>query len=247
MASGVDHYDVYRDGCEGQRLGDPAEVGPYGWSDVAGQSTSPASGSHSYSYTVIATDVAGNASSALRRARDPDGYAPCLQRLALRPACRRSRRPRPSPSRRPPTQAGSWRPVSITTTSTATARRSTSRPIPAGGPYAWSDVEGRRRRTRLRCAPYRTPLSPSTSPVTRPRSRRRNAITIDPALSAPTSVTASRRRRIRLPQLSWVAPPTRCALHLHHYQSIATEPARLGVVIGATTFTDTTPNLLDGS
>ena len=63
VASGVDHYDVYRDGSKVNVSAIPAG-GPYGWSDVAGQSTSPASGSHNYSYTVIATDVAGNPSSA---------------------------------------------------------------------------------------------------------------------------------------------------------------------------------------
>ena len=63
LASGVDHYDVYRDGAKVNVSAIPAG-GPYVWSDVAGQSTSPASGSHNYSYTVIATDVAGNPSSA---------------------------------------------------------------------------------------------------------------------------------------------------------------------------------------
>ena len=62
VASGVDHYDVYRDGVKVNVSAIP-EVGPHGWSDVAGQSTSPASGSHSYSYTVVAIDAAGNASA----------------------------------------------------------------------------------------------------------------------------------------------------------------------------------------
>ena len=62
VASGVDHYDVYRDGSKVNVSAIPAG-GPYAWSDVAGQSTSPASGSHSYAYTVVATDAAGNPSA----------------------------------------------------------------------------------------------------------------------------------------------------------------------------------------
>ncbi len=62
VASGVNHYDVYRDGSKVNVSAIPAG-GPYGWNDVAGQSTSPASGSHNYAYTVVATDAAANQSA----------------------------------------------------------------------------------------------------------------------------------------------------------------------------------------
>jgi fibronectin type 3 domain-containing protein len=63
VASGVDHYDVYRDGLQVNAA--PivhAGAGPYTWSDVAGTSTNPASGTSTYFYRVLAVDKAGNAS-----------------------------------------------------------------------------------------------------------------------------------------------------------------------------------------
>jgi fibronectin type 3 domain-containing protein len=63
VASGVDHYDVYRDGAQVNSA--PIAhtgAGPYTWSDAAGSSTSPASGIASFSYRVLAVDKSGNAS-----------------------------------------------------------------------------------------------------------------------------------------------------------------------------------------
>jgi hypothetical protein len=64
VASGVDHYDVYRDGVQvnAAPIVD-AGAGSYTWSDVAGSSTNPASGTHTYSYQVLAVDKAGNVSA----------------------------------------------------------------------------------------------------------------------------------------------------------------------------------------
>jgi hypothetical protein len=65
VQSGVDHYDVYRGGVK-VNVAAILHTGAalYSWSDVAGQSTAPASGTQSYSYTVKAVDVAGNVSVA---------------------------------------------------------------------------------------------------------------------------------------------------------------------------------------
>jgi hypothetical protein len=65
VQSGVDHYDVYRDGVKVNAAPIPdAGAGPYTWSDVAGQSLNVPSGTppHTYSYTVRAIDGAGNQS-----------------------------------------------------------------------------------------------------------------------------------------------------------------------------------------
>src|SRR4029079_5987357 len=45
LASGIHHYDVYRDGSKVNVAAIPAG-GPYAWSDVAGESTRPPAGSH---------------------------------------------------------------------------------------------------------------------------------------------------------------------------------------------------------
>ena len=62
FASGIDHYDVYRDGSKVNTTAIPA-AGPYSWSDTAGSSNSPAVTSGTYTYTVVAVDIAGNASA----------------------------------------------------------------------------------------------------------------------------------------------------------------------------------------
>src|SRR4029077_12782757 len=63
FASGIDHYDVYRDGSKVNSTAIPA-AGPYSWSDTASSSNSPAVTSGTYTYTVVAVDNAGNASAA---------------------------------------------------------------------------------------------------------------------------------------------------------------------------------------
>ena len=67
VQSGVNHYDVYRDGVKVNAA--PIAVGtggPYNWSDAAGQSLNLPSGTppHTYSYTVKAVDGSGNVSVA---------------------------------------------------------------------------------------------------------------------------------------------------------------------------------------
>ncbi|MDP9255083.1 MAG: Ig-like domain-containing protein [Actinomycetota bacterium] len=67
VQSGLDHYDVYRDGVKVNAAPIPVGIGgPYTWSDVAGQSLSLPSGNppHAYSYRVKAVDAAGNSSVA---------------------------------------------------------------------------------------------------------------------------------------------------------------------------------------
>ena len=64
VASGVAHYDVYRNTDLTPINVDPIPAGgPYTWSDVAGQSVSPATGTQTYSYSVLAVDAAGNPSA----------------------------------------------------------------------------------------------------------------------------------------------------------------------------------------
>ena len=62
-ASGVDHYDVLRDNLK-VNASAITGAGPFTWTDNAVQSLDPASGSHGYSYTVVAVDAAGNQSAA---------------------------------------------------------------------------------------------------------------------------------------------------------------------------------------
>ena len=66
MQSGVDHYDVYRDGVKvnAAPIAD-AGAGPYTWSDVAGQSTQPPTlGQNTTPTPCVAVDAAGNVSAA---------------------------------------------------------------------------------------------------------------------------------------------------------------------------------------
>ena len=127
VSSGVDHYDVYRDGSKVNQTAIPA-AGPLTWTDNASQSSSPVSGSGSYAYTVVAVDAAGNPSAHRPRARSRSTRMPRIPR-------RRRAVPRPWPrrlrSRSPRRSIRRWAVcprVSITTTSTATGvrQRSTS-------------------------------------------------------------------------------------------------------------------------
>ena len=136
----VDHYDVYRDGSKVNVSAIPAG-GPYAWNDVAGQSTSPASGSHSYAYTVVAIDDA-TIQSAPSPARTilMDTVAPAT------PA---------APTGATPVNAGPT--ITVTTTTDpggvvasgvdhydvyCDGTKVNASAIPAGGPYVWSDVVG---------------------------------------------------------------------------------------------------------
>ena len=61
--SGIGHYDIFRNGGVTPINVTPIPAGgPYTWSDVQGQSTTPASGTNTYAYTVAAVDLAGNVS-----------------------------------------------------------------------------------------------------------------------------------------------------------------------------------------
>ena len=140
VASGVDHYDVYRDGSKVNVSAIPAG-GPYAWNDVAGQSTSPASGSHSYAYTVVAIDAATNQSApSPARTILMDTVAPAT------PA---------APTGATPVNAGPT--ITVTTTTDPggvvasgvdhydvyrDGTKVNASAIPAGGPYVWSDVAG---------------------------------------------------------------------------------------------------------
>ena len=64
FASGIDHYDVFRAGIPTPINASPIPAaGPYTWSDVTGSSNSPAVTAGTYTYTVVAVDLAGNASA----------------------------------------------------------------------------------------------------------------------------------------------------------------------------------------
>ena len=172
VASGVDHYDVYRDGSKVNVSAIPAG-GPYAWNDVAGQSTSPASGSHSYAYTVVAIDAGHESVRALARAHDPDGYgracdSGCSDRRDASECGADDHRHDDHGSGRSRGLA-----VSIITTSTATARRSTSpRFLRAARMYGVTWRVSRRIRRRARTAtpiPCSQSTRPATSPLPRPR------------------------------------------------------------------------------
>ncbi|HET6174259.1 MAG TPA: hypothetical protein VFD90_16730 [Gaiellales bacterium] len=140
LASGVDHYDVYRDGSKVNVSAIPAG-GPYGWSDVGGQSSTPASGSHSYAYTVVAVDVAGNPSAqSPARTILMDTAAPTTP---------------VAPSGTSPVSAGPAITIAPTTDPGGVLASGVDHydvyrdgskvnvsAIPAGGPYTWSDVAG---------------------------------------------------------------------------------------------------------
>ena len=62
-ASGIDHYDVYRNsGLTPINAAPIPAGGPYTWSDAGAASTSPALTQGTYTYRVVAVDVAGNQS-----------------------------------------------------------------------------------------------------------------------------------------------------------------------------------------
>ena len=246
VASGVDHYDVYRDGVKVNVSAIP-EVGPHGWSDVAGQSTSPASGSHSYSYTVVAIDAAGNASAqSAARVILMDSAAPTT------PA---------APTGLSPVSAAPT--ITVTTTTDPggglasgvdhyDVYRDGSKvnvsAIPAGGPYAWSDVAGQSSTPASGAHAYLYTVVAVDAAGNPSAQSPSHTIVLDPgAVSAPTSVTAVATPTSQAPQVSWGAP-TGALFTVHHYNVYRDGAGTpVGVVIGATTFTDTTPNLLDGS
>jgi hypothetical protein len=143
VSSGVDHYDVYREGSKVNKTAIPA-AGPLTWTDNASQSSNPVSGSGSYSYTVVAVDVAGNASDpSPGRTIALDADAPNL------PAAPTGTSP-----------VGSAPSITVTPTidptvggvSTGVDHYDVYRngsptkinvsPIPAGGSLTWSDVTG---------------------------------------------------------------------------------------------------------
>ena len=248
VASGVDHYDVYRDGVKVNVSAIP-EVGPHGWSDVAGQSTSPASGSHSYSYTVVAIDAAGNASAqSAARVILMDSAAPTT------PA---------APTGLSPVSAAPT--ITVTTTTDPggglasgvdhydvyrDGSKVNASAIPAGGPYAWSDVAGQSSTPASGAHAYLYTVvavdaaGNSVRAVAVAHDRARPAALSPPRpRSQPLATPTSQR-----PQVSWVAPAGAALHRATTTTSIATEPARRSESSSrATTFTDTTPSLLDGS
>ena len=215
---------------------------------MAGQSTSPGLGLAQLLLHRDRRRRGRESVLAVARARDLDGHRGAHDARRLRPACRPSRLPRPSPSRRPPIRAAAWPPVSITTTSTGMARRSTSRRFRRAARTRGVTSQGSPRPRRPARTPTSTRWSPWMRPAIRPRSRRAHTIVLDPgAVSAPTSVTAAATPTNQAPQVSWGAP-TGALFIVHHYNVYRDGAGTpVGVVIGATTFTDTTPNLVDGS
>ena len=120
------------------------------WSDEAGQSTSPASGSRNYAYTVVAVDAAGNPSSpSAARTIAMDSVRPTTPAAPTRHhaggiGADDHRHDDDDPG-------GAVSPVSITTTSTATESDKVNvSAIAAGGPLSWSDVAGQSTTSRLR-------------------------------------------------------------------------------------------------
>ena len=226
VASGVDHYDVYRDGVKVNVSAIP-EVGPHGWSDVAGQSTSPASGSHSYSYTVVAIDAAGNASAqSAARVILMDSAAPTT------PA---------APTGLSPVSAAPT--ITVTTTTDPggglasgvdhyDVYRDGSKvnvsAIPAGGPYAWSDVAGQSSTPASGAHAYLYTVVAVDAAGNPSAQSPSHTIVLDPgAVSAPTSVTAVATPTSQAPQVSWGAP-TRCALHRAPLQRLSRRSRHAG-------------------
>ena len=180
MASGVDHYDVYRDG-RGSTSRPSPKWRPHGWSDVAGSRRARRR---------VRTAIPRSWSQSTRPGMRPRSAAAILMDSAA-PTSRGSTGL--SPVSAAPTitvttttdQAEAWRPVSITTTSTGTARRSTFGD-PRGRPVRLNvtsqDVDAGIRCARLHC----TPSSPSMLPVIRPRRRRLTVLVDRGAVVAPT-------------------------------------------------------------
>jgi hypothetical protein len=247
VASGVDHYDVYRDGSKVNVSAIP-ELGPHGWSDVAGQSTSPASGSHSYSYTVVAIDAAGNQSAqSVARVILMDSAAPTTPG---------------APTGLSPVSAAPT--ITVTTTTDPggvlasgvdhyDVYRDGSKvnvsAIPALGPLAWSDVAGQSSTPASGSHAYLYTVVAVDVAGNQSVQSLPHTIVLDPgALSAPTSVTALATPTSQFPQVSWGAPPGALFAvdHYNVYRDGGGTP--VGVVAApATTFTDSTPNMLDGS
>ena len=252
VASGVNHYDVYRNGTKVNTGAALTGAGPFTWTDTAGQSSAPASGSHSYSYTVVAVDAAGNASAAsAARVILLDSTAPTT--IAAAPTGLTSVS---APS--PITFAGTTDPL-VTGVSSGVdhydvfrdAVKVNAAPIPdtGAGSYTYTDAGA---------ASLNPPSGPANTYVYTVKAvdaagnvsaaSPSISVFLDPAaVSAPTGVTALASPTSQLPQISWTAPATP-GFTIHHYnvyRAGVTTP--VGVVNApATTFTETA-GLADGS
>jgi hypothetical protein len=250
VSSGVTRYDVYRNGVKVNSSAITG-VGPYIWTDTAGQSSPPASGSHSYSYTVVAVDAAGNASTA----------SPA--RVILLDSTP------PAPIASAPTGLTS---VSAAPTITFNA---TTDPVVTGVSSLVHHYDVLRDGVQVNASPIletgaptytfsdagAASLNPPSGPAdtydytVRAVDTAGNASTASPAISiyldptaasAPSSVTALASLTTQRPQFSWVAPVTLPAFTLHHYK-IYRAGSFVQDVTGSTTFTDTSGGLADGS
>ena len=248
VASGVDHYNVYRGGVK-VNSAPITGAGPYAWSDVAGQSSNPASGSHNYSYTVRAVDAAGNASvDSPARAILLDSTAPTA--IAAAPTGLTSVSAAPTI-----TFDGTTDPLVNGVASLVNhydihrnGTKVNAAPIPHTGAqsYTWSDA-GAASLTpptgpaswsyTVRAVDFAGNISTASPPL---------AIFLDPsAASAPSSMAALATPTTQRPEISWVAPAAP-GFTVHHYK-VYRGGSWVQDVSGSTTFTDNGVGLADGS
>ncbi len=221
VSTGVDHYDVYRNGSPTPTGPQVPAGGPFTWSDTG------AVASGTYSYTVVAVDAVGNAS-----AHSPAGSIVFDVTAPSTPG---------TPTGLSPVAAAPT--INFTSSTDANSgvdhydvyRNGSPTPtgpqVPAGGPFTWSDTAV--------VAPGTYSYTVVAVDAVGNASAHSPAGTIDvnPALSAPTSVTALATPTTQRPQISWVAPAAP-GFPIHHYK-IYRNGQPLSDVSG-TTFTDNT-------
>ena len=243
VSSGINHYDVYRGGVKVNNAVITG-AGPFTWHDNVSESSSPASGSHAYSYTVVAVDNVGNQSTSTARVINLDGAPP------LKPAT-------PVGA----TLVSSDPSFTFTATTDPTINTVTSGVdhydiyrSTGGGPSVkvnsgvisaaglWTDVAGQSSSpplAGLHTYAYTVVAvdgvgnnSPASDPL---------SITLDTVgASAPTSVSALATPTNQHPQISWAAPDP-AAITVDHYV-VTRDGAQQGGNIPntVTTFTDLT-------
>ena len=234
--SGIARYDVYRNTVKVNVSPIPAG-GPYTWTDVAGQSSPAVSASGSYSYVIRAVDNVGHTTDSSAKVVVYDVSPPTTPGTpsGLTPVASA-----PTISFAPSSDANSgidhydvYRNGGVTPTGP---------PVPAGGPFTWSDTatvaSGTYSYTVVAVDAVGNPSAHSAA----------GTVVVDSALSAPTSVTALATPTTQRPQFSWVAPAAP-NFTVDHYK-IYRNSVFLGNVPSGTVFTDNaavSPSLPDGT
>jgi fibronectin type 3 domain-containing protein len=220
VSTGIDHYDVYRNGSLTPTGPQVPSGGPYSWTDTG------AVASGTYSYTVVAVDNVGNASAhspAHAIVYDvtppstpgtPSGLSPVASA--------------PTISFAPSTDANSG--VDHYDVYRNGSPTPTGPPVPGTGPFTWSDT------ATVASGPYSYTVV-AVDAVGNPSAHSAaGTIVVDTTLSAPTSVTALATPTTQRPQFSWVAPAAPKFL-VDHYK-IYRDTVFLADVPSGTVFTD---------